>query len=60
MWPPVESEVEVSVHGEDVVPGEGHSVAVEAPVVALLPSRIIEVVELVLPHEIEALVAPVV
>ena len=60
MRPPVESKVEVAILGENVVPREGALVAIEGPAIAFLPSGVIEVIEVITPHVIEALVAPVV
>ena len=60
MRPPVESKVEVAILGENVVPREGALVAIEGPVIAFHPSSVIEVIEVITPHIIEALVVPIV
>lgn len=58
--PVVESQVEASVHGENIVPRPSTSVAIEAPVVGFHPTRIVEVVEVVCPLKVETLGAPVI
>ena len=54
MRPIVQAHVQIAIHGEHIVPRERHAVAIECPPIGLDPLGVVELVEVVLPLEVES------